>query len=218
MQNKFSLLPSETGIANKWIVIIGTVITVGAFLGWLFVESSKPLPGGKIADEGRDHVDIGTEIKYGTNPPTSGKHYADWIRAGIYPDPKDDRNLVHSLEHGYVIMSYNCDEKISLIPQAFAQESSQSAESTSSSGLSSEFQSEDCKKLVEQLTGILDKKGKKKLIVIPRPNMDSRVALTAWTYLDKFDPSTSGLNQTDIDRIEKFIDSHLNQGPELTVE
>lgn len=207
---------------NKKFFIIGVVIlAIIIFFAWLFIESSKPLPGTKIADLGRQHVAIGTEVEYNSNPPTSGKHYADWIRSGVYSEPKDDRNLVHSLEHGYVIMSYNCDKKVISIKyqvsRVFAhgikedEATSSSSVATSSASLSDSFRSDDCHKLVDQLISIYEKKGKLRLIVIPRPNLDSRIALTAWTYIDKSDH----FDQT---RIEKFIDAHLNQGPEKTME
>lgn len=191
-------------------------------LAWLFIESSKPLPGEKRVDLGRKHIDTGTRVLGATtDPPTSGDHYSDWIRSGIYETPKDDGYLIHSLEHGYVIMSYNCDKKVvsrqpSVVSNAYAhgieEESTSSAqESSSSASLSESFKSEQCHKLVDQLIGIYEKKGKTRLIVIPRPNMDSRIALTAWTYLDKF-------NEFNEQRIIKFIDAHLNQGPEKTME
>ena len=186
---------------------------------WLFIESSKPIPGQRLDSEGRDHVDIGTKVDYKTNPPTSGKHYGDWVRSGFYSEPKDDRNLVHSLEHGYVIMSYNCDKKGTGYRvqgtvyahgiEEIATESSQ-AQSTSSA-LPASFTSETCHKLVDQLISIYEKKGKIRLIVVPRPNLDSRIALTAWNYIDKF-------NEFDEQRITKFIDAHLNMGPEKTME
>lgn len=197
------------------------VAAILIFLIWLFVESSKPLPGTKIADLGREHVPIGENIEYNSNPPTSGKHYADWIRSGVYESPKDDRNLVHSLEHGYIIMSYNCEKKVtsnlrqvtSLVYAHGIEEeaSTSSTEASPSATLPDSFRSDDCHKLVDQLISIYEKKGKTKLIVIPRPNLDARIALTAWIYLDKFD-------SFDGSRIEKFIDAHLNQGPEKTME
>ncbi len=221
----------------KKIIIIITLIVISiAFLVWLFIESSKPPPGTKIADLGRGHVQMGTVVDYNSNPPTSGKHYGDWIRAGIYDEAKDDRNLVHSLEHGYVIMSYNCEKKVTqsvilnlfqdpyrfriksgmTVKEAYAhgieEEASQSAqESSPSAALPKVFKSEDCHKLVDQLISIYEKKGKTRLIIIPRPNLDARIAITAWNYLDKFD-------QFDSLRIEKFIDAHLNMGPERTME
>lgn len=204
---------------NKWIWIGLAVIILAAFVVWFFVESSKPLPGEKMADLGREHVPAGTQTDYNSNPPTSGKHYADWIRSGVYSEPKDDRNLIHSLEHGYVIMSYNCDiqaQSFNLVKSVYAhgieEEINQSTdEATASSVLSNNFRSDDCHKLVDQLISIYEKKGKTKLIVIPRPNLEVRIALTAWNYLDKF-------NEFDQNRIEKFIDTHLNMGPEKTTE
>ncbi len=182
---------------KKWFIISGVVLLLVGLIIWTYIESSKPLPGQQIADLGRGHVPVGTPIDYNSNPPTSGKHYEEWAKAGIYNEPKDDRNLVHSLEHGYIIMSYNCDLKTpSLAPDA---------------SLSAQFQSDDCKKLVSQLTNIYHQKGPHKLIVIPRPNLDSKLALTAWNRLDKF-------NIFDQKRMEDFIDAYRDHGPEQTME
>lgn len=205
---------------RRLIIIACLVLIIIGFLTWLFIESSKPLPGTKIADLGRGHVPVGEKVEYNSNPPTSGKHYEDWIRSGVYEQPQEDGYLVHSLEHGYVIMSYNCDKQVtsnklqvtSLVYAHGIEEATSSSDiASSSANLPPNFRSEECHKLVDQLTAIYEKKSKKKLIVVPRPNLDTRIAITAWTYLDKF-------NQFDQNRIEKFIDAHLNQGPEKTME
>lgn len=199
---------------NK-LVLLGIVVLLGVgFTVWLFKASSNPLPGQKMADLGRNHVMPGTQVSYNSNPPTSGKHYADWVKAGIYKQSKEDGNLVHSLEHGYVVISYNCDFKTSLVPQAFAhgvEEGTPSAEGSPSADLSGGFASEECHQLVDKLISVFEKKEKKKLIVVPRPGLDSKIALTAWTYIDKF-------NDFDESRIEKFIDAYRDQGPEKTME
>ena len=161
---------------NKTWIIIGLVVLLFiGFLIWLFIASSQPLPGQKIDDLGRGHVQIGTEVDYSSNPPTSGKHYEDWIRAGVYDGSKDDRNLVHSLEHGYVIMSYNCDKLVSLpfggpqfpVSKVYAhgieEEATQSSEVATSGQLSESFRSEECHKLVDQFISIYEKKGKTRL-------------------------------------------------------
>src|SRR3989344_5669458 len=85
------------------------IILLGVSLGWLFTASSKPLPGQKIDDLGREHVPVGKEMTFNSNPPTSGSHYAEWTRAGVYDQPKEDGYLIHSLEHGYIIMHYKCN-------------------------------------------------------------------------------------------------------------
>lgn len=206
---------------NKLLIILAVTIIFGGLLVWLFVESSKPLPGQKIADLGRDHVPPGTKVDYNSNPPTSGSHFADWVKSGVYETPKEDGYLIHSLEHGYVIMSYNCGEKFTTYNLQFTinayahgleeEEATTSGEATTAAELSENFRSDECHKLVDQLIAVYEKKGRVRLIVIPRPNLDSRIALTAWTYIDKF-------NEFDAKRIEKFIDVHLNQGPEKTME
>lgn len=180
-------------------------------LAWLFIESSKPLPGQKLADLGRGHVPIGTAVEYNSNPPTSGKHYEDWVRAGVYEDPKDDRNLVHSLEHGYIIMSYKCSEGLGKTPTAGAEQSASESGILDDRNSGTPSNSEECKARKEQLTSIYEKKGQRKLIVVPRENLDTNFALTAWTYVDKFD-------EFDGSRIEKFIDAHRDMGPERTME
>lgn len=193
---------------KKWIIIGIVILLFIAFLSWLFIESSKPLPGTKIDDLGRGHVPIGEAVEYNSNPPTSGKHYEDWIRAGVYTETKDDRNLVHSLEHGYIIMSYKCSEELGKTQSA--SESGIPDNRNFGTPSASEF-SEECKARKEQLVSVYEKKGKRKLIVVPRPKLDTNFALTAWNYLDKFD-------DFDKIRIEKFIDAHLNMGPEKTME
>jgi len=216
---------------NKWVLIGISSALFAGFLGWLFIASAKPTPGEKIVDLGRKHIPIGEKVEYNSNPPTSGPHFEDWVRAGIYESEKDDRNLVHSLEHGYIIMSYNCDFKAqssrqrrgsplaaklevqSVQAHGIEEElpSSSSNESSVSANLSNNFRSEECHKLVDQLISIYEIKGKRKLIIVPRSSLDSKVALTAWTYIDK-------LQIFDKERIEKFIDAHFNQGPEQTME
>lgn len=209
--------------STEKIIVAAVVVVCIAVLGFWVFHESKPLPGTQYPDEGRTHIDIGTVMNYGTNPPTSGNHYPQWIKWGIYPAPKDDRNLVHSLEHGYVIMSYNCDINptgFHLIPEALAQSAtdpmsvatdSVQQDASAAATLSDNFKSDQCKQLVDQLTSVYNDKGQVRLIVIPRPNMDSRIALTSWRYLEK-------LNTFDQKKIDDFIDAHLNQGPEKTIE
>jgi len=58
-------------------------------------------------DEGHTHVAVGTVIQYGTDPPTSGDHYPFPQQGGFYQNPILPGYLVHSMEHGGVIIYYN---------------------------------------------------------------------------------------------------------------
>ncbi len=54
------------------------------------------------------HVAIDTVVTYNSNPPASGPHYPIWAAFQEYDKPVDRRYLVHDLEHGAVVVSYNC--------------------------------------------------------------------------------------------------------------
>src|SRR5260221_14245348 len=58
-------------------------------------------------DEGHTHVPVGTVIQYNTDPPTSGDHYPFPQQGGYYQNPILAGFLVHSMEHGGVIVYYN---------------------------------------------------------------------------------------------------------------
>jgi hypothetical protein len=57
--------------------------------------------------EGRTHVPEGSRISYGTDPPTSGSHLPIWINPGFYDDIQPNNRLVHSLEHGMIVIYFD---------------------------------------------------------------------------------------------------------------
>jgi len=54
------------------------------------------------------HVAIDTPVTYNSNPPSSGPHYPIWAAFQEYSQPVDRRYYVHDLEHGGVVLAYNC--------------------------------------------------------------------------------------------------------------
>lgn len=96
-----------------WIVGIGAM---GALIGGIVwaVVANKPAPLGEdfsraITNEGATHVKEGEKVTYQSNPPTSGNHWPDPLRDGIYKEEKPDEAIVHSMEHGRVWISYRPD-------------------------------------------------------------------------------------------------------------
>ena len=65
----------------------------------------------------RDHFPAQLRISdvvpggYNTVPPTSGQHWGAWSDCGFYNYPLPDELLVHNLEHGNIIVSYNLDDE-----------------------------------------------------------------------------------------------------------
>ena len=228
-----------------WILILGFV---GGGGYWLYSQTTKPLPGEEVPDLGREHITDISNFSYNSNPPTSGSHFAVWAKRGVYDRVISDGYLIHSLEHGYIVISYNCASKLSTlnyqlsIPAAFAHEtkepheeppSTESAESVKpltrmkvkssgamswfvpesppedEIGLPNEFSSDECRKLVEDIKDLL--KEAKRVIIVPRIDLDTKIALTAWGRIEKID-------NVDIEKIKTFIKAFHNRGPEQTSE
>ena len=132
-------------------------------------------PGKRFADLGRQHINPGdTHPDYNSYPATSGWHYPQPlapVRWGVHSKFIEDEYFIHNLEHGGIGVFYNCEV--------------------------------DCPEMVDQLSNIVDKAvgGGMKVVMAPYPGMTTKIALTAWNFLDIF-------NEFDEDRIIKFINSH----------
>lgn len=221
-----------------WHFLIGLVLLGGGY--WVYTYVTAPVPGQEVSDLGRAHVSFEEVEKttYNSNPPTSGPHLETWVKPGIYSEPQHEGELIHSLEHGYVVISYNCNVHLKATSDTLRKDSGQArqairkiyaheeGEGSSPSGQASasanlELPSEatgsatnetnGCKSFVKELTELVNRKRLWKLIVVPRLQLDTTVALTAWGFIDKFD-------SFDAKRIERFIDYHRDHGPEKTME
>ena len=64
---------------------------------------------GKVEEfeiEGREHIGVDEVISYGSNPPTSGAHWAEPADWGFYDTELTDEQLVHNIEHGGIWITY----------------------------------------------------------------------------------------------------------------
>lgn len=59
------------------------------------------------------HRPEGESIDYGAVPPTSGLHWSRWADCGVHDEEVPDERVVHNMEHGHVIISYNLDPDLS---------------------------------------------------------------------------------------------------------
>lgn len=57
-----------------------------------------------------DHVPPCTPLQYEVFPPPGGTHFGVWADYRVYDSPVPWGYLVHSLEHGGVVIAYRCDE------------------------------------------------------------------------------------------------------------
>src|SRR6185503_17416156 len=62
------------------------------------------------SDEGAYHVSCTSTPVYQTQSPSSGNHYGCWPEYRIFDLPLPWGNLVHALEHGAMVIVYNCGD------------------------------------------------------------------------------------------------------------
>jgi hypothetical protein len=208
--------PSASGFNPTWLIVGGVVVIAGfclclgigvvGFIGYRAWQGARtttlslstptataaeefPVGGIEIPIQSNAHIAIGApHDPYNSEPPTSGPHYAQPAEAGFYTEEIPDEHLVHNLEHGYVIIWYSCRQ----------------------------LSDDDCTNLQEHIRAVMDKAGNSvntgtpKLIAVPRPQLDTELALTTWGRLDKF-------NAFDEDRILTFIATYRDVAPEPNV-
>lgn len=72
------------------------------------LETTRQLPGTPVPlMQSRLHVNEPQRVQYSTTPPTSGDHWPRWSNCGFFQEELPDGLIVHNLEHGNVVVSYN---------------------------------------------------------------------------------------------------------------
>jgi hypothetical protein len=102
---------TPSGRALRWWIIGAAMLVVAGGAAWWTTfarPQSRPASvlGEHLADEGYEHVEVGTVIPYRQHPPASGTHYPYPAPAGSYPQGLPEGFWVHSLEHGYIVLLY----------------------------------------------------------------------------------------------------------------
>ena len=163
-----------------WPAALVVVLLVAAGVGYFAYRAAAKLPGTAMPSQGNRHIQTASDPHepYNSDPPTSGPHMPGIAPWGDYDKPIPKEYQVHNLEDGGVVIQYHCPK--------------------------------GCPDLVKKLERVFFKyktpteKEKKylHLILAPYPDMDARLALTAWTRLDTF-------NDFDEARIDRFIEAYI---------
>jgi hypothetical protein len=157
-------------------------------------EASAPAgPCGAVvqqqAIEGHAHVAVCSDVEYGTKPPSSGNHYPFWAAYQNYTTAIPEGFWVHNLEHGSIVLTYNCpggcDSDVAAAIQMLANLPQDSA----------------CLSIGD---GVL-----RKTVMTPDPKLDVPFAASAWGWTLRarcFDPVA----------FQAFAMAHYDQGLEGT--
>ena len=73
-------------------------------------SSPDPSVGTSVAATSASHVPVGQAVAYTTLPPTSGSYWGTTAACGVYDQAVADEMIVHNMEHGHVIISYNLSD------------------------------------------------------------------------------------------------------------
>ena len=141
-----------------WIVAAAAGVVLVSALGIFLANRGTPAsgPGEHFPTQSRDHVAAGApHPAYNSDPPTGGWHYDTPWNSGFYEQPVADEYLVHNLEHGHIVISYDCSKLA------------------------------DCEGTKEQIRQLMQRYNDWKLVAVPRKNADAAIALTAWGWLEK---------------------------------
>ena len=78
--------------------------------GGISPATAEPLQRAEVRHDimpTRIHVSEGAAVEYNSIPPTSGDHWSRWSQCGFFVEEIPDERLVHNLEHGNIVVSYN---------------------------------------------------------------------------------------------------------------
>ena len=103
---------SSTQNPTVTYIIAGSIILGLVGLGYIMWLSLRPAPQIRgvvtypLPSRGHDEL---LEIPFEELPPVGGEHNPIWQNCGIYNEPVRAENVVHSMEHGAVWITYQPD-------------------------------------------------------------------------------------------------------------
>ena len=144
-------------------------------------------------DQGREHLPVGQGYDfYNSNPPTSGPHSAQPAAWGVHEEPVAKEAPVHNMEHGGVVIWYDCTFVTEGLPAGPRQVS-----------VGQILADPACVELRDKLASVVESAlaDGKLVLMVPYQEMGHPIAMTAWRTLDTLD-------EFDAARIQAFIDHY----------
>lgn len=151
---------------------IGLVVAGLVAVVLYLVFDQDPDLGEEFEDLGNQHISAEpSDYIWNSNPPTSGPHAPNRTNWGVHTESVPEWLQVHNLEDGGVIIHYNCPNGC---PDVAAE--------------------------LEEIARDIDEE-MDQIVLHPYEDMESRIALTAWTRM-------LTLDEVDEDQIVEFIEAY----------
>ncbi|HEX5857017.1 MAG TPA: DUF3105 domain-containing protein [Microbacterium sp.] len=103
-----------------WVVGVTGALLVVAVIVASFVFAPAPAVQYEAGGDGAEIEGVETftnetlhvedPVDYPQSPPAGGAHNPAWLNCGIYSEPQQNENAVHSLEHGAVWVTYDASQ------------------------------------------------------------------------------------------------------------
>jgi hypothetical protein len=135
------------------------------------------------------HVPIGSQIEWWSNPPSSGPHFPRWAAFQEYSSPVPRGYWVHDLEHGAVVLLYNC----AALPEGADCEPLKQALREASAALPSD--------------GMCAAPTRVRTVITPDPLIATPIAAAAWGFVYR-------AACVDAASLVEFAKAHYAKGPE----
>lgn len=161
------------------------------------------------------HVPEGTPMTYCSNPPSGGNHYPVWANFQEYTTEIPWPYLVHDLEHGAILLLYNCGASDGGAADGGAPDGDAADGDTANVDAGPIAPSAGCPDIVAQLRQVRDSApadplcdpGVKRVIIAPSSTILTKVAAAAWGH-------TYQASCADVPTLTKFTNDYYRKGPE----
>lgn len=102
-----------------WVVGSTAALVVIGLIAASIIFAPAPAPDYSAGGDGTEITGVETftnetthvegAVDYPQDPPAGGPHNQFWLNCGIYDEPQQNENAVHSLEHGAIWVTYDPD-------------------------------------------------------------------------------------------------------------